>query len=68
MKYMCKTAYPNKYNTNSATLGLSELEYKLIETYYDRASEVVDEFTSVRALDLTFWPSIDGTGPAPSVA
>ena len=65
MKYMCKTAYPNKYNTNSATLGLSELEYKLIETYYDRASEVVDEFTSVRALDLTFWPSIDGTGPAP---
>ena len=54
MRYMCKTASPSSYNLNSPTLGLPEVQYKSIETYYDRSSDVVDEFTSIRALDLTF--------------
>lgn len=42
MRYMASLAYPECYDPESPTLGLPDLEYRLIETTYDRGSEAID--------------------------
>src|SRR5690606_34638104 len=40
----------------SPTLGLPELQYALLETYYDRASEAVDHLAAIGAVNSRFSP------------
>jgi succinate dehydrogenase/fumarate reductase flavoprotein subunit len=50
LKYMARLAYPQLYDPNSPTLGLHQLNYDLIATYYDTGSVAVDDFAKWGAL------------------
>lgn len=65
LRYMARYSYPHLYNPKDARLGLPENEYNLIETYYDRASEMVDwheknqSLFSIQAINWTGKPMVD---------
>ena len=42
LRYMARYSYPQLYNPQDARLGLPENEYALIDTYFDKASEMVE--------------------------
>lgn len=50
LKYMVRLAYPQLYNPDSPTLGLSQHNYDLIATFYDTGAEAVQTFEEWGAL------------------
>jgi succinate dehydrogenase/fumarate reductase flavoprotein subunit len=42
MKYMARLSYPTLYDASAPKLGLPDLEYSLLDTYYDTGSVAVD--------------------------
>lgn len=52
LQYMCRLAYPHRYDPTSPTLGLSPNDYELIATFYDRGSEMLSFFEEQDALTL----------------
>jgi len=50
LKYMARLAYPQLYDPESPTLGLPQLNYDLIATFYDTGYVAVDEFEQWGAL------------------
>lgn len=54
LKYIARYAYPERYAANSPTLGLSEHDYRMIETFYDNGTRMVDWMAKVEA--MTFRP------------
>ncbi|MEA2524695.1 MAG: 3-oxosteroid 1-dehydrogenase, partial [Thermomicrobiales bacterium] len=50
LKYMARLAYPQLYDPESPTLGLQQLNYDLIATFYDTGSVAVDAFEQWGAL------------------
>ena len=42
LNYMARFSYPQRFNPEHDTLGVSEAEYKLLEAFYDNASLTVD--------------------------
>jgi len=58
LKYMARLAYPSLYDPDSPRLGLSELHYDLITTYYDRGSEMVSYMAKVGAFNSVIQPSM----------
>ncbi len=42
VRYMARYSYPHLYNPDVPRLGLPENEFALLNTYYDKASEMVD--------------------------
>jgi 3-oxosteroid 1-dehydrogenase len=50
IRYMARTAYPTKYLADAPNLGLSEPEYKLLATFYDRGSDVIDDLARMGSL------------------
>jgi succinate dehydrogenase/fumarate reductase flavoprotein subunit len=50
LKYMARLSYPQLYDPESPTLGLQQLNYDLIATFYDTGSVAVDAFESWGAL------------------
>ena len=42
LKYMARFSYPEQYNAGDANLGLSSLNFELLEAFYDNASDAVD--------------------------
>jgi 3-oxosteroid 1-dehydrogenase len=50
IRYMARTGYPTKYRADALNFGLSELEYQLLATFYDRGSTVVDDLARMGAL------------------
>ena len=42
LQYLARTAHPAVYCADHATLGLTPLEYELLEAVYDRGCEAID--------------------------
>jgi succinate dehydrogenase/fumarate reductase flavoprotein subunit len=55
LKYMARYSYPEKYNPDDAQLGLSGLEFELLEAFYDNASGATDSLRSQGALKVAEW-------------
>jgi 3-oxosteroid 1-dehydrogenase len=60
LKLMARLSYPTHYNPDSPTLGLTERNYKIFETYYDQAAVAVAELDSIGAMGSVFS---DGVTP-----
>lgn len=58
LRYMAKFAYPHFYDPQAKNLGLPQLQYDLLETYYDRGTEAVDHLQSIGAVDSRFSPDV----------
>jgi succinate dehydrogenase/fumarate reductase flavoprotein subunit len=52
LRYMCRLAFPQHYDPSSETLGLPRDSFELIETFYDRGSEMLEYFEELGALTL----------------
>lgn len=50
LKYMARLAYPQLYDPDLPNLGLEQINYDLIATFYDTGSEAVDAFEEWGAL------------------
>lgn len=57
LKYMVRLSYPARYSPAAEYFGVTELEYALIETYYDNAAETIDELVAAGALQTVPWYS-----------
>ncbi|RPI07670.1 MAG: FAD-dependent oxidoreductase, partial [Acidobacteriales bacterium] len=51
LRYMARYSYPHLYNPQDPRLGLPQNEYELMETVYERASEMVEFLGDSQALD-----------------
>lgn len=51
VRYMVRYSFPHLYSRDAPRLGLPENEFQLIDTFYDRAGEMVDFLISIGALD-----------------
>ena len=58
LQFMARMAQPALYDPSDAHLGLTRREYELLETFYDRAAEVVDVLSASDALHPTMWPTL----------
>lgn len=52
MRYMARYAHPQRYDPDSPTLGLADLEYRLLEAFYDNASPAVDKMRGLGAIQF----------------
>lgn len=52
LAYMCRLAYPHRYDPASPTLGLAEEAFDLIATFYDEGHLALDYFADADALHL----------------
>jgi len=65
IRYMARYSYPHLYNPQVPRLGLPENEFALIDTYYDRASEMVEflgdcgAVQSIQEINWTGKPQVD---------
>jgi 3-oxosteroid 1-dehydrogenase len=50
LKLMARLSYPTYYDPDSPTLGLTDRNYRLFETYYDSAAVAVAELDSIGAM------------------
>jgi len=50
LRYMARSAYPNLYRPGEPHLGLPEMEYNLLATYYDNAAKAVEFLESLGTL------------------
>jgi 3-oxosteroid 1-dehydrogenase len=50
IRYMCRCSFPAIYDPDDARFGLADLEYSLIEAYYDTAAEAIDALQKTGAL------------------
>lgn len=50
MKYMIRFSYPMKYHPDAERYGATELEYALIEAFYDNAAQTIDDLAAMGAL------------------
>lgn len=50
LKLMARLAYPVMYDPDDPHLGLPELEYSLIESYYDHGALAIDQLDRIGAL------------------
>ena len=55
LKYMARFTYPEQYTASDTNLGLSSSEFKLLEAFYDNASDAVDALRNNGALNLAEW-------------
>lgn len=65
IRYMARYSYPHLYNPQAPRLGLPENEFALIDTYYDRAAEMVEflgdcgAVQSIQEINWTGKPQVD---------
>ncbi len=68
LRYMARYSYPLSYNADSPTLGLEELEYKLIETFYDEGAATIDRLADLGATKFKEFRLFQVNVPAPDYA
>jgi len=67
LRLMAKTSFADRYDPAAQRLGLDELDYDLLATFYDRSNEIVHRLEADRVLTITTAPSISGEPrPLPS--
>lgn len=65
LRYMARYSYPHLYNPQNARLGLPENEYNLMETFYDKAAEMLefheknDSLHNILQINWTGRPAVD---------
>lgn len=52
LKYMARMSYPAQYDPDSPQLGLEDLDYRLLATFYDTGSQMIDHMIAAGAVDL----------------
>src|SRR5512146_1767043 len=57
VRFMAQLSYPDHYHPESDTLGLTELQLDLLETFYDRAAEAVLYLERIGALRSRISPA-----------
>ena len=55
LRYMVRFSYPQRFDASSATLGVSEAEYQLLEAFYDNGSDAVDSLRNHGDLRIGEW-------------
>ncbi len=58
LRYMAKLSFPALYDPGSPTLGLDELGYAHIATFYDTGAPMVDDLAACGALRSIIWPTL----------
>lgn len=59
LRFMCRTAYPHRYDPTSETFGLDPDDFDLIARFYDEGPNAIELLSELGALDVEF----DGTTP-----
>lgn len=54
LRFLCRLAYPHRYDPEDVTLGLAREDYELIETFYDVGPVAIDRLRDVGAIDVFF--------------
>ena len=60
LRFMAQLSYPDSYCADSDTLGLTQLQVGLLETFYDRAAEAVIYLERIGALRSRISPAAYG--------
>lgn len=60
LKLMAKTSFPDAYDPDAERLGLEQLDYELLTTFYDRSSEMAQSFEDTGVLNLVIAFAITG--------
>lgn len=61
LAYMARVGYPGAYDPEARDLGLLGDDYELLETYYDRGSEVMAQLAALGAVRMEApWKAWDG--------
>jgi 3-oxosteroid 1-dehydrogenase len=68
MRYMARYAYPQTYTPDSATLGLSERNYRLLAAFYDHGWRMVDRMQQIGAVKFQQFNMWHANRPAPDYA
>ncbi|MDT3671002.1 MAG: FAD-dependent oxidoreductase [Aromatoleum sp.] len=58
LRFLARYAYPRQYTPNSATLGLPDGSYRLLEAFYDNGSPMIenmDKLGAVRFREFKMW-------------
>ena len=55
LRYMVRFSYPQHYDPSSATLGISQDAYRLLEAFFDNASDAVDSLRADGDLRIAEW-------------
>jgi hypothetical protein len=50
LQYLARYAYPQLYTPDSPTLGLPDLQYRLLEAFYDNGSRMVEHMARIDAV------------------
>jgi len=59
LQYLARTAHPAVYRADHPTLGLTPLEYELLEAVYDRGCEAIDALVDAGAFRIEGVPYPD---------
>jgi 3-oxosteroid 1-dehydrogenase len=62
LKLMARLSFPQLYDPESPTLGLSQLNYDLMDTYYDVGAPMVDTYEEWGALYSAIQPGFGYSG------
>lgn len=65
LNYMARFSWPQRYNHDDKTLGLSQNDYEMLDTFYDNNSKVIDLMHETGALKLKEWRGFVGVHDAP---
>jgi succinate dehydrogenase/fumarate reductase flavoprotein subunit len=68
LRFMARYSYPQNYDPASPTLGLTELNYRLLETRYDNGWRMVDYMQAQGALHFEEFNLFAINRPAPDYA
>jgi succinate dehydrogenase/fumarate reductase flavoprotein subunit len=59
LRYLARTAYPTQYNPRHDTLGLPDNRFKVLEAFYDKGSEALEEAIAAGMMELEAVPYPD---------
>ncbi|HEY7034077.1 MAG TPA: FAD-binding protein [Thermomicrobiales bacterium] len=62
LKLMARLSYPQLYDPDAPTLGIPQLNYDLISTYYDTGAAMVDTYEQWGALSSMIQPGFGYSG------
>jgi len=68
LKYLARYAYPQSYTPASPTLGLPDLQYRLLEAFYDNGSRMVEHMEKIEAVKFKEFRLFFVDRPAPDYA
>ncbi len=68
LKYAARYGFAREYDPASATLGLGDLRYGVLEAFYDKGSEAIDKLRELDAVQFKQFRMFAVDHPAPDYA